>query len=385
VIVAGGYGVLSTGSLGIVNTNIFDPATSTWTRAANMNLPRWYPTLTELADGRYVAISGNQTTTTWADTPEVYDPATNTWTLLSGVSTVQVHEEEYPFSYLAPDGRVFTIAPSADLSFFLNVTAKSWTLVGGASGIRNGSSVMYRPGKVLYSGGSDSVITVTPAKAGTAVIDVTAGTPIWRPTAAMTYSRVYHTLTMLADGAVLAVGGEQSSDPKVVTSGVLPTEIWNPVTQTWSEGAPIATARNYHSTAVLMPDGRVLVAGGGHDGSTADPGQYSSQIYSPAYLFKGTRPVISAAPSSTRYGSTITVTTPDAASIGAVNLVSLGADTHQIDMGQHFVPLTFTAGSGALNVQMPAVAALAPPGNYMLFIVNTNGVPSTATFIRIAP
>ena len=184
-----------------------------------MNLPRWYPDLVELSDGRYVAISGNSSSaSTWADTPEVYDPASNTWTLLSGVSTSQVHEEEYPFSYLAPNGKVFTIGPSEDVSYFLDVNAKTWTPVG-SSGIVNGSSVMYRPGKILYSGGAPSVTTTTTAQAGTSVIDLTSATPTWRSTAPMNTARVYHTLTMLADGRVLAVGGESTSDQTQVTTG----------------------------------------------------------------------------------------------------------------------------------------------------------------------
>jgi hypothetical protein len=381
-IVVGGYGGLSTGSLGIVDTSIFDPGTSTWTRMADMHLPRWYPDLVELADGRYVAISGNVTSTTWSDTPEVYDPATNTWTLLSGISTSQVHEEEYPFSYLVPDGRVFTIGPAEDLSFFLNATNPSWTQVGGLSGIKNGSSVMYRPGKIMYSGGADSVITTTAAKATTGVMDLTAATPAWRQTAAMANARVYHTLTMLADGTVLAVGGAQTSDQAVVTTGVVPIEIWNPATETWRTDVPLAAARNYHSTALLMPDARVLVAGGGHGTGTGDPGQYSAQIYSPQYLFRGTRPTIGTVPATTTSGASISIATPDAASISAVNLVSLGADTHQADMDQHFVPLTFTTGSGTLSVQIPP-AGTAPPGNYMVFIVNSAGVPSVASFIRV--
>jgi hypothetical protein len=294
-----------------------------------------------------------------------------------------VHEEEYPFSYLLPDGRVFTIGASEDLSFLLNVTTQSWTQTGGSSGIRNGSSVMYRPGKVLYSGGAASVISVTPAHPSTAVIDLTVATPTWRQTAPMGSNRIYHTLTMLADGSVLAVGGEPTSDQGIVLTGVLPTEIWNPTTETWTQGAPIGAPRNYHSTAVLLPDGRVLVAGGGHTNGRLDPGQYSAQIYSPAYLFNGARPAIGSAPAATASGGTISVTTPDAASINAVNLVSLGADTHQADMNQHFVPLSFTTGGGTLNVQIPA-AATAPPGNYMLFIVNAAGVPSVASSIRIA-
>ena len=386
IIVVGGYGGLSTGQIGIVDTNIFDPATNTWTRVANMNLPRWYPTLTELANGDYVAISGNSTDANhWADTPELYDPTTNTWTLLSKISTSQVHEEEYPFSYLIPNGNVLTIGPSEDVTYEMNVAAQTWTPVGGQSGILNGSSIQYLPGKILYSGGAASVINTTPSTNTTAVLDTTAATPAWRQTAPMLSDRIYHTLTMLANGEVLAVGGEATSNQAVVTKGVLPTEIWNPTSETWSAAAPIATARNYHSTAVLMPNGQVLVAGGGHYDGLNDKGQDSAQTYSPSYLFNGPRPTITSIPSSATYGSTISVATPDAASISAVNLVSLGTDTHQIDMNQHFVPLSFTAGSGSLNVTLPASGAVAPPSHYMLFILNSQGTPSIAPIISLGP
>jgi hypothetical protein len=387
VLVVGGYGGLSTGNIGIVDTNIFDPSTNTWTRVADMHNPRWYPDLTELADGRYVAISGNSTTSsTWADNPEVYDPSSNTWTLLSNVNTSQVHEEEYPFSYLVPNGDVFTIGPSEDKSFLLDVNNQTWTQVGGSSGVTNGSSVMYRPGKILYTGGTATQDPNSPANATAAVIDLNAPTPAWRQVAPMAHARVYHTLTMLADGTVLAVGGETSwgqTGNTEVSGGVLPSEIWDPNTETWSPAAATAVTRGYHSTAILMPDGTVLVGGSGH-ANPGYPGQNSSQIYSPPYLFKGARPTISSAPAAASYGSTIPVATPDAASISAVNLVSLGADTHQSDMDQHFVPLSFTQGSGSLNVQIPTSAAMAPPGNYMLFIVNSNGVPSVASFINLA-
>ena len=177
------------------------------------------------------------------------------------------------------------------------------------------------------------MIDTTTARATTAVIDTTAATPTWRQTAPMSTARVYHTLTMLADGKVLAVGGEATSDQTQVTNGILSTEIWDPATETWTIGPSMSAARNYHATAVLMPDGRVLVAGGGHEDSLADPGQYSAQIYSPGYLFKGPRPTIRSATPSTSYNDTITVNTPDAANISAVNLVSLGTDPHQADMG----------------------------------------------------
>ena len=352
-----------------------------------MHHPRWYPDLTELANGDYVAISGNSTNaSTWADTPEVYDPSTNTWSVLSNVNTSQIHEEEYPFSYLVPNGDVFTIGPSEDESFLLNVANQTWTQVGGSSGVVNGSSVMYRPGQILYSGGTDTQASNAPAHATTAVIDLNAQTPTWRQTAPMANPRVYHTLTMLADGTVLGRWGADlgQTGSTEVSGGVLPSEIWNPASETWSPAAPTAVTRGYHSTALLMPDGTVLIAGSGH-ANPGYPGQDSAQIYSPPYLFKGSRPTISAVPAAATNGATITVSTPDAASITAVNLVSLGADTHQSDMDQHFVPLTFTQGSGTLNVQIPSATATVPPGHYMLFILNSSGVPSVASIISVAP
>jgi hypothetical protein len=384
VMTVGGYGGLTTGNIGIVDTAVFNPVTGTWRRVADMHTPRWYPDVTELPNGDYIAISGNSTNAnTWADTPEVYDPSASTWTPLPKVSTSQVHEEEYPFSYLLPSGEIFTIGPSEDVSYELNVAKETWTATGGSSGITNGSSVMYRPGKILYSGGAPSVIKTTNASATTAVIDLTSPTPKWRTTAPMHQARIYHTLTMLANGEVLATGGEPTSDQEIVTSGVLPTEIWNPATEQWSQGAPIAAARNYHSTAMLMADGRVLLTGGGHPNGLSNAGEFSSQIYSPPYLFDGPRPTITSAPRSATYGANITVETPDAASIASVNLVSLGTDTHQGDMAQHFVPLSFTANAGSLTVQMPAGPALAPYGNYMLFIVNGKGVPSVSAPVNI--
>src|SRR5262249_6686544 len=144
--------------------------------------------------------------------------------------------------------------------------------------------------------------------------------------------------------------------------------------------------RLYHSTALLLPDGRVLVAGGGRFfgfPSNEISDRLSAEIYSPPYLFKGARPTITSAPQTAAYGASISVATPDASGIASVSLIKLGAVTHSINMDQRFVPLSFTASWGRLDFTMPANANLAPPGYYMLFIVNTNGVPSTAAIIRM--
>jgi len=142
--------------------------------------------------------------------------------------------------------------------------------------------------------------------------------------------------------------------------------------------ARMQTPRLYHSTALLLPDGRVLSAGGGRTGNDTDPNQLSAEFYAPPYLFKGPRPTMSVAPATATYGGTIPVQTPDAGRIATVSLLRLGAATHAFNMDQRFVPLTFTAGNGALTVQAPANTNLAPPGSYMLFILDTNGVPSVA-------
>ena len=346
-----------------------------------MAFARWYPTATSLADGRVLVIGGSTTCYTCiGDIPEVYDPISNTWTQLGSAGLVT---PLYPQTYFLSDGRILLAAATEGVvqAQTLNLTTQTWTVVDPTM-LDGGSSVMYRPNMILKSGTGSAPpprAPILPSAVTAYVLDMNQPTPTWLAVAPMAFPRTYHTLTMLPDGNVLATGGSQTTDPG--SAPIYAAEIWNPQTGTWSLMSSMQMARTYHETALLLPDGRVLVGGGG--GCCNAPDQTNAEIFSPPYLFNGTRPLISSAPSTIGYGTQFTVVTPDATSIASVALIRLGAVTHQMDRSQNYVPLAFTSTSGVLTVQLPANKNLAPPGDYMLFIVNTVGVPSVASIVTI--
>jgi hypothetical protein len=248
-----------------------------------------------------------------------------------------------------------------------------------------GSAVMYRPGKFLKTGTSvDPDTAIRPSFATAYTLDMTQGSPAWTPVSPMNYARTYHTMVVLPDGNVLVTNGGGTTNAIGLSTAVRQAELWSPATQQFSKLASAVAPRLYHSTALLLPDGRVLIAGSGRfDDVTAPTDLFSAEIYSPPYLFNGTRPVISSAPTAWQYARNFSITTPDALQITSAALIRLGAVTHAFDHNQRYVPLTFQQTTGGLTVQSPSSANLAPPGYYMLFIVNSNGVPSVASIIQI--
>jgi hypothetical protein len=374
LLVVGGH---NGGEVGIKDVNVFDPATGAWSLVTPMNFARWYPSANLLGDGRVVAISGNIQPGTWANTPEIYDPVTNVWTSLAPANTSFVHDDGYPLTYLMPNGNLFTLDTEGGNTAVLDVTAKTVTALPH-SPVTFGAAVMYRPGQLLVAGGGAA--WSAPGYGLSEVMDLTAPTPSWTSVPAMAFHRYQHNLVLLADGQVLAVGGADSVDQTSLT-GPLTPELWDPATRTWSSVAAMRDPRMYHSTALLLPDGRVLAAGGGRWSTSVD--YQTAEIYSPPYLFKGARPVITSAPSAMTYGATAVVQSPDAGSITSAALVGLGSVTHTLDMGQRYIPLGVSTATGTVNLTVSTDRNSAPPGYYMLFLINGSGVPSVASIVHL--
>ncbi len=204
------------------------------------------------------------------------------------------------------------------------------------------------------------------------MINTNGAAPQVSATSPMAFGRRQHNLTLLADGSVLATGGNSTGASLVdMNGGVYNAERWNPATGQWTTLAAQAVTRQYHSTALLLPDGRVLSSGGGICGTCHAVGYLAknAEVFTPPYLFKqdgsgelAPRPGITSAPDAVSHGTSFEITTPQAASIAKVGLIRLGSQTHSVEMEQRYVPLGFTAGSGTLTASVPANPHNAVPG-----------------------
>jgi hypothetical protein len=361
---------------GIVQTHVFD--TNTWTLGPNMAAERWYPSVTPLNNGEMLITEGGP------DMPEVRR-TDGTLRALSGAS---LNLPLYPWMDVAPDGRAFYSGPDQTMRSLNPAGGGSWQAFSQRDSLNRsyGSRALYDVGKILVAGGGSS-------SRDARVINVNGATPQVSATAPMAFGRRQHNLTVLADGTVLATGGNSSGASLVdLNNGVYAAELWNPVSGTWTTVAAEQATRQYHSTALLLPDGRVLSSGGGICGTCDQVGYLAknAQVFTPPYLFEkdgsgalAPRPTIAGAPGSVAYGAGFQIDTSDAAAIRKVALVRLGAVTHSVNMEQRYVPLTFTSGAGALAATAPANANVAPPGVYMLFVVDASGVPSVARMVSV--
>jgi hypothetical protein len=383
-VAGGGDQPAPTNGSGRATTDIFDPASSTWSSGPTMSNRRWYPTVTTMPTGEVLALLGSiDMNFTTAKTPDLTVNGGVAIRSLTGVSAANVFYN-YPRAFVAPNGKIF-LAGMEQTSRYFNPAGKgSYTTVASSNfgPLRvYGTAVMYDVGKILIAGGAVSDSAATPTNTAE-VINLRTTHPAWRNVAPMAFARRYLNATLMADGKVLITGGSSGSPIEDCTTAILPAEIWDPATEKFTIVASMPHYRVYHSTAALLPDGRVLSAGTTVSASGCSD-QTDADFYSPPYLFRGPRPSITSAPSAVRYGQVLRVVTPDAATITNANLIAFSAVTHHFNFSQRISHLRFKKVKTGLNVTAPANPNLAPPGKYMLFLLNSTGVPSVASIVQL--
>jgi len=370
---------------GELKNAVYDPATGVFTDVQSMAHGRWYPTVTTLGDGRVMTFSGLTETGRTNSTVEIY-------TVGSGWSQEYPAgwtPPLYPRMHLMPNGNVF-YAGSGPGSRVFSTTTNTWSGVVANTNYPNGrtygTSVLlpltpangYRPRVMIFGGGN-------PATATTEIIDLGASPMQWQYGPSMSQPRIEMNATILPNGRVLAVGGSTNDEDAATASRN--ADLYDPNTNSFSSAGVNAYPRLYHSGSLLLPDATVMLVGGN---PTRGSYEQHIEIYSPAYLFNpdgsaAMRPTISSLSATAfAYGATFQVQTPEAANITSVVLVRPGAQTHSIDMDQRLVGLSYTTDAGVLNVTAPPNGNIAPPGYYMLFLLNSAGVPSLARFVQLA-
>jgi hypothetical protein len=203
----------------------------------------------------------------------------------------------------------------------------------------------------------------------------------------MNFRRTNLNAVLLPDGTILVIGGQRAGKWAADPQPVLQPEIYDPHTNHWTLMAPMQYPKQYHSVAVLLPDGRVWAAGGIDPtlGSPPARDQRHAEMFTPPYLLRGAQPTVTSVPSTIAYGAAFDVHTPDSARIASVALLRPIATTHHTDAGQRYIKLPITGRtSNRVSTALPAMHTIAPPGYYLLFIVDSNGVPSVGQFVHIS-
>ncbi|HMO79275.1 MAG TPA: DUF1929 domain-containing protein [Pyrinomonadaceae bacterium] len=375
-------GNLDSGLNGINRTHLFNPLTNEWALGPTMTQSRWYPSVTPLANGEMLITSGSSA----QNRHEVYTTS-GTIRALSGFT---LSMPLYPWLHASSDGRALLFGPNTSMRFINTAGTGSQSNAGTRDNIPRtyGSFAMYDIGRVVASGGAGSVRQ-------SVIVDfrIPNQNPVSTETGLMNFGRRQHNLTVLPDGTVLATGGNSSGANLIdVNNNVYDAELWDPATGQWTVLSSAEKIRQYHSTSILLPDGRVLTGGGGICGTCHNVGylEKNMEIFTPPYLYDrngsgnlAPRPSISFAPGAVAYNDAFVIDTPQPANIEQVVMMRVSSVTHSVDFEQRRVPLTFWVDKNGLNARAPANSNIAPPGYYMLFVLDGDGVPSEARMMRV--
>jgi hypothetical protein len=372
---------------GTVQTHIFDWRTETWSRGADMAGARWYPSVAETANGEEVIVGGG---------PSIAEVYQNNGAIRELTGFTKYNARLYPFMGSRPDTQLAFFGPYATAYTITTSDTGVITATATRDTISRdyGGFATYDIGKTIVVGGgnlTENGVDHVPTRTAVVMSTTAATAPTFAATGSLSIGRRQFSSTLLADGSVLATGGLTSaaSSPLVDLDHAATTaERWDPATGRWTVLASASRIRQYHSAAVLLPDGRVMTGGGGVCGICVTDGYLEKNVeyFTPPYLLKKPdRPVISAAPATVGVNTAFTVTSSEAPNIAKVALVGLGDATHAVDQGQRYVPLRFSASGTTLTVTGPPTGGVAPPGYYMLFLVDKDGVPSVAKMVQVAP
>jgi galactose oxidase len=387
--------LMVTGGSDSTKTSIYDPTTGQWTAGPPMNLGRGYQGMTTLSDGRAFVLGGSWSGALGGKNAEVWS-ATDGWRLLPGVPVDPIltadpqgiyRQDNHGWFFSWSGNQVFHAGPSKQMNWF-STTGTGAVTPAGTRGddvdAMNGNASMYDVGKILVVGGATAYQNAD-GRNSAYVIDINNGVNV-RKVAPMAYARAFANSVVLPDGKVLVVGGQARAVPFSDDTSVLNAELWNPATETFTTMAAASVPRNYHSVALLLPDGRVFSGGGGMC-ANCNTNHPDGQIFTPPYLLNADgsprpRPTITGAPPSVTAGGQLTVTTDRP--VASYSLLRLGAVTHTVNNDQRRIPLTPTSVNGTTyTLDIPADRGVVLPGNYMLFALDAAGVPSVAKIVQI--
>ncbi len=388
--------IMVTGGLSDQQTSIYDPRTNSWIKGPQMNVGRGYQGMTLLSNGQVFTLGGSWSGLLGGKLGEVWS-RTGSWRELTNVRAKPMYTADPQGVYRADNhgwfiaasrGKVLQAGPSKQMNWITTTgsgSIKRAGLRGTSADAMNGNAVYYDVDKIITIGGApayqDSFATNRAYE-----INISTGAAKVTPVGSMHYPRAFANSVVLPNGEVVTMGGQTYALPFSDGNSLLNPELWNPATSHFSVMAPEAEPRNYHSAAILLPDGRVLSGGGGLCGS-CDTNHPDGQIFSPPYLFNSngtlrTRPTIKSAPTSAATGQRISVKTGGPVSRFA--MVRYGEATHAVDNDQRRIPLSIVSSSGdTYKLAIPSDPGIALPGPYMLFALNSRGTPSVSKTVSI--
>ncbi|UUS33025.1 kelch motif-containing protein [Streptomyces changanensis] len=384
---------------GIRSAYEFDPLAERYVPVAPMKDARWYPTLVTLQDGRVLAVSGlNDVGDVVPGDNEVYDPRTGKWT--KGPTR---YFPTYPALFLTKGGKLFYTGSNAGYGPADEGRVPGlWDLrrnvfqeirgIDDPDQLETSASLLLPPVQdqrlmVLGGGGVGESPLSTPR---TAIIDLKEESPVFRPGPSLPQGTRYLSSVLLPDDTVFTTGG--SSDYRGRgASDVLKAQFYDPAAGTFRPAADPTVGRNYHSEALLLPDGRVATFGsdplfGNKDGTKLGTFEQRVEVYTPPYLQGDAarrRPVLGAGPRELDRDGRATFRTRDAARITKARLLRPSAVTHTTDVEQRSVELGLTRTADSVTVEAPLDPSLVPPGWYMLFALDAEGRPSVARWIQV--